>query len=418
MLKELFPRAHERFSSLPLLGPIVDHFTRWLHQYGYQCGTIRVYVKTIAHLDAMLRQQGRNELSEVTREDLRVCRPANSQKNCTFSGTIYVLEQYLDDHSLLSPLYTNPPSRSDVLLSEYKHFLEDVRGLSRSTVISHLRTISNFLVHLGYESTPSKLTDLKSHEIERFIIALGKRHNRASLQHDIAHLRGFFRFAAARNRLPQGLDTSIDTPRMYRQEKLPRALPWESVCSLLASIDRRTPMGMRNYAILFLIATYGLRACEIRFLLLEDICWRQGVIQVMQPKTGRPLVLPLTDATGDVLVNYLHDGRPQSTCRHLFLRVRAPIGPLGDTGVSDVFKQCVKRSGLDIPFKGVHCLRHSYALHLLRSGTSLKTIGDLLGHQTAESTCIYLRLAIDDLREVALDVPGGAVLSHHREEQP
>jgi site-specific recombinase XerD len=91
---------------------------------------------------------------------------------------------------------------------------------------------------------------------------------------------------------------------------------------------------------------------------------------------------------------------------------------LRHTGVNDAFEGCVKRSGLQLAFTGIHCLRHSYALHLLRQGTSLKTIGDLLGHRTAESTCVYLRLAIEDLREVALDVPGGCAPPQEPEVRP
>ena len=124
-------------------------------------------------------------------------------------------------------------------------------------------------------------------------------------------------------------------------------------------------------------------------------------------KTGQLLVLPLTDAVGDILVQYLRHGRPQTPFREVFLKVRAPIEPLKYTGVNDAYSGCVKRSGLKLPFMGIHCLRHSYALHLLRQGTSLKTIGDLLGHRTAESSCVYLRLDIEDLRDVALDLPGG-----------
>jgi site-specific recombinase XerD len=278
--------------------------------------------------------------------------------------------------------------------------------------------MSCFLEHVGYESAPSQLVELKACDVETFITRIGKRHCRASLQHEAAHLRGVLRFGAASDTLPPGLDAHIDTPRVYRLEQIPRALPWESVCALLASIDRSTPMGMRDYAMLFLIATYGLRACDIRALRLEDIRWRQGEIRVAQRKTGQPLVLPLTDAAGDVLIQYLRNRRPQTPFRQLFLRVRAPMGPLKHTGVNDAFKGCVKRSGLKLPFTGIHCLRHSYALHLLRQGTSLKTIGDLLGHRTAESTCVYLRLAIEDLREVALDVPGGCAPPQDPEVRP
>ena len=91
--------------------------------------------------------------------------------------------------------------------------------------------------------------------------------------------------------------------------------------------------------------------------------------------------------------------------RELFLRCRTPRGALRPTAVTEAFQAWSKRSGLAIPFQGPHCMRHSYAVHLLRSGLSLKTIGDLLGHRTLESTCVYLRLAVDDLRDVALSLP-------------
>jgi integrase/recombinase XerD len=409
MLKEFFPKAHQRFSSLPLLGAIADSFCDWLQQQGYRRRCIRILVRMLARVDAMIGQRGRSALLEITREDLQACRPANSQDNRNLAGAVHALERYLEAHSLLSPPAANPLSRSAELLANYKHFLEDVRGLSQSTVGGHLCTVSCFLEHLGYESSPWRLGEIKASDVEAFITHLGKLHGRASLQHEAAHLRGFVRFGAASGTLPPGLEAHIDTPRLYRLEQLPRALPWESVCALLASIDRSTPMGMRDHAMLFLIATYGLRACDIRTLRLEDIRWRQGVIRVAQHKTGQPLVLPLTDAAGDVVAHYLRHARPQAPFRHLFLRVRAPIEPLGRTGVNDAFTGCVKRSGLTLAFTGIHCLRHSYALHLLRQGTPLKTIGDLLGHRTVESTCVYLRLAIEDLREVALDVPSGCL---------
>jgi len=418
MLKELFPKAHVRFSSLPLLGSIADGFSDWVEQQGYRRSCCRIHVRTLCRIDTMIQQRGRSALPEITREDLQACRPANSQDDRNLAGAVRALERYLDAQDLLPPLRPSPPSRSDALLADYKRFLEDVRGLSRSAVTGHLRTVSCFLDHLGYESAPSQLVELKAYNVETFITCLGKQHCRATLQHEAAHVRGFLRFGAARGTLPPRLDVHIDTPRLYRLEQLPRALPWESVCALLASIERTTPMGMRDYAMLFLIATYGLRACDIRALRLDDIRWRQGEIHIAQRKTRQPLVLPLTDAVGAILVHYLRDGRPQVPFRQLFLRVRAPMGPLGLTGVNDAFTGCVKRSGLAFAFTGIHCLRHSYALHLLRQGTSLKTIGDLLGHRTTESTCVYLRLAIEDLREVALDVPGNCAPAQELEVKP
>jgi len=192
---------------------------------------------------------------------------------------------------------------------------------------------------------------------------------------------------------------------VYRLEQLPRVLAWETVSQLLLSINRTTAPGRRDYAMLLLMATYGLRNSDIVGLTLDDIAWRRETLQLTQHKTGQPLGLPLTDAVGTALLEYLRHERTPSACRRLFLRARAPIGPLARTAVTDVFQAWARRSGLAIPFQGAHCLRHSYALHLLRQGVSLKAIGDVLGHRTVESTCGYLRLSFQDLRDVALPVP-------------
>ena len=272
----------------------------------------------LARIDAMIRERGRSTLSEVTREDLLACRPVNSQDDRNLAGTIHALERYLDAEAILPPPKRSVPSQSDALLTDYQHFMEKVRGLSHSTVSGHLRTVSCFLDRLSYESSPSHLVKLKPSDLEAFITYLGKQHCRGTLQHEAAHLRGFCRFGAASGFLPPGLDAQIDIPRLYRLEQLPRAVPWESVCALLDSIDRNTQMGMRDYAMLFLIATYGFRACDIRTLRLDDVHWRQGEIRLTQHKTGQPLVLPLTDAAGDALVQYLRNGRPQTPFRQVF----------------------------------------------------------------------------------------------------
>jgi integrase len=244
--------------------------------------------------------------------------------------------------------------------------------------------------------------------VERFVRCVAKRFNRHSLQHVIAHVRGFLRFLRMSGRGPERAEFPIDTPRVYRQEQLPRALPWETVRAFLDGIDRRRPAGRRDYAIFLLIATYGLRGCDIAGLRLSDVDWQAGKLSIRQRKTGQPLHLPLTDAVATALLAYLRKGRPRCAYREVFLTVVAPILPLKRQAVGYAFRNRVRTSGLNIPFEGVHCLRHSYASYLLRRGISLKTIGDLLGHVSMESTCVYLRLNVDELREVALSLPAGS----------
>ncbi|MEO8183906.1 MAG: site-specific integrase [Deltaproteobacteria bacterium] len=238
-----------------------------------------------------------------------------------------------------------------------------------------------------------------------FVRALGARLSRASLQHPVARIRSFLRFLAGRGEIARGLDSSLDTPRLYRGEQLPRALPWETVRAFLGAIDRSTPKGRRDYAMFLLVATYGLRTCEVAALQLDHFEWRAARIRVPRPKTGTPIVLPLTEGVGAAILDYLRHARPDLPHRAIFLRVRAPAGPIKPTAVTNAFQTWSRRCAVPIPYQGPHCLRHSLAVHLLRQRTSLKAIGDLLGHRSAESTCVYLRLHVDDLRDAALDLP-------------
>jgi site-specific recombinase XerD len=137
-------------------------------------------------------------------------------------------------------------------------------------------------------------------------------------------------------------------------------------------------------------------------LRLDDVA---GRLRVPRPKTKTPIMLPFTNEVGAALIEYLRRDRPDLPHRDLFLRVRAPSGPIAPTAVTEAW---IRRAGLAIPHQGPHCLRHSLAVHLLREGTSLKAIGDLLGHRSIESTCVYLRLHVGDLRDAALEIPPDA----------
>jgi len=175
---------------------------------------------------------------------------------------------------------------------------------------------------------------------------------------------------------------------------------------LLRSIDITSAIGLRDYAMFLLIAAYGLRASEVVALTLDDVAWRKGILRIHQRKTASPLELPLTNEVSAALVKHLKRNTPPAPYRRIFLRMRAPMGVLKPTAITEAFQSMVRRSGLTVLSQGPHCLRHSFAVHLLKNGTPLKTIGDILGHRTAESTSMYLRLATGDLREVALAVPG------------
>jgi len=358
----------------------------------------------LRNVDAYLRCHDVGEVAGLDHKTLVACWRDLIKIFPTSAGTVRTLEQYLVERGLITTArQTTALPQTLALSAQYANHLHEVRGFAASTVSHHRYTAQCFLEYLGEKDTA--VARLAATDIESYIAKVGKRLSRGSLQHEIAALRGFLRFLTAVGRMPTALNYPIDTPRLYRLEQLPRALPWETVRKLLRSMETTSPMGLRDNAMLLLMATYGLRASEIVAITLDDIRWREGVLRIHQRKTSSPLELPLTNEVLSALVKHLKRTPPPAPHRRLFLRMRAPIGALKPTAVSDVFQALVRKSGLSIPYQGSHCLRHSYAVHLLKSGTPLKAIGDILGHRTAESTSMYLRLATGDLREVALQVP-------------
>jgi site-specific recombinase XerD len=402
MLIQLFPRMHRRYSSLRLLGSILGDFAGWLRDRGYPRIAVRRHLRAARRLEQRWARRGRRSLSAVRRADFQVCAPGHSQDDPDLAAAARVLTAYLEQRGLLAgePAPDTPPE-----LTGYQQYLIALRGLASGTIADHLATVSEFLHFVSGKRPAMSYGQLTPRELEEFVQQIAIRVSRATLQHVVAHLRSFLRWLAAHGEAPKGLESQIDTPRVYRQEHLPRALRWDTVRALLQSIDRTTALGRRDYAMLLLIATYGLRSSEIVALTLDDFGWRRGELHVPRRKVDGALTLPLTDDAGDAVLNYVRHGRPRLPTRVVFLRARPPAGVLKPTAVTEVFQTRARRSGLAIPFQGAHCLRHSLAVQLLREGVSLKAIGDVLGHRTVESTCMYLRLATDDLRDVPLSLP-------------
>jgi integrase/recombinase XerD len=405
MLNILFPEAFSKYSGLRILGIVADGFDDWLAEQGYTFGSRRNMIVMLPRIEENLLQHGVGSLDEVSQAQLHTCWNDLIRVFPTLAGSVRALGAYLSTRGLLKTGQPETMTRAAHHIDAYAAFLKTVRGFSASTLNHHLATSTAFLVHIKIEEDSDRLRNLTASDLERFVKKCGQRLSRASLQHTVAELRGFLRFLGARGETRPGLENQIDTPRVYRGEQLPRALPWETVRAFLQSIDRSSRRGLRDYTMFLLMATYGLRSVEVRTLTLDQIDWRAGKISIPQTKNSAVLELPLTDEVGAALFQYLKQVPPQPGYRHLFLRLRAPIGTLRKAAVTQAFHTWSARSGLNIPFYGPHCIRHSYAVYLLKKGTPLKTIGDLLGHRSAESTSMYLRLAMEDLREVALPVP-------------
>ena len=285
----------------------------------------------------------------------------------------------------------------------YLDFLREHRGVVARNVEHQARYLADFFRFLE-RCGLSALEQLTAREIHDFTVGL--THLKPRTRHGYGYvLRSFLRWARAQGTLPLDLSAAIMKPIVYRHSALIRPLPAEAVGRLLEAVDRTQPLGKRDYAMLLLACRYGLRVSNIRRLRLEEIGWRERIIRLRQAKTGRDLILPLLNDVADALVDYLRHGRPRSSAREIFVRHYAPHEALGpDNNLYDVMLRCRRRAGLDLPpgQRGFHSLRHTLAVRMLADDQSLRTIADVLGHASTESTFIYVKSDVGALRQAAL----------------
>lgn len=397
MLSELFPKSHRRYEQSPFASDL-EPFGSWLRHVGYSRAC------TCDHLFRL-----RSTLERIkglppgaTFSDAQLQQAFTSPRlEPLYRGTQRVFARWLQQQGRL--VFSEPGDRFTTLRAQYRQHLGELRGFAASTIRQHDSTLADFLLRGIPGGKP--LAGLSHAHIERYIQVKSREVTRQTLQHVVAHLRAFLRYCHDRGETEAaGLDY-IDMPRTYRGELPPRALDWPIVLRLLASVDRASRCGWRDYAILHLMAYYGLRPSEIVTLRLDSIDWTAQTLSVEQRKTRSVLILPLGPRTLRLLRRYLHRGRPAIDRPELFLRDRSPLVALTHYAVVDLFTMRARLSGLPLQGSSSYGLRHAFAMRLLRRGVGVKAIGDLLGHHTLESTCVYLRINSDMLRTVALPVP-------------
>jgi integrase/recombinase XerD len=296
------------------------------------------------------------------------------------------------------------------LCNEYVQWLTDSRGLAAETVSGHRELVSRLLSWLGERAASAALAHLTIQDIDLFIEAQDATLRRTTRKSMALYLRSFLRYLHGRALVDRDLSTAVVAPRVYTFESIPSALSSADVAAVLKTARQdRSAKGLRDFAILTLLSNYGLRAGEITALRLEDIIWRREQVRIYHSKTGHETLLPLVKPVGDALLDYLQKGRPQvATAREIFIRARAPYQPFknGSSLYSGIVRH-LERAGVKWHGKhGPHAFRHARAVSLLRAAVPSKVIGDVLGHRASDSTAIYLKLATEDLRKIALDVPG------------
>ena len=294
---------------------------------------------------------------------------------------------------------------------EYEAWLRDERGLASASIAAAMWEARNFLRWQFDRGGGAGLATLNVRDVDLYMDMRGPGLRRKSLADVAERLRSVVRYLHRTGRIPTDLPPHIIGPMLYAYEDVPSTLDTEQIAAVLAAAKTDlSPRGLRDHAILQLLATYCLREGEICRLRLEDVNWREESLHIRHTKTNAHSAMPLLAPVGEALFDYLRHGRPRTEAREVFVRSCAPY--IAMTNLYGMVRGRLSAAGVEPPGKrGPHVFRHARAVEMLRASVPQKIIGDVLGHRSTESTNTYLKLATDDLRAVALDVPGMEVLS-------
>jgi integrase/recombinase XerD len=293
----------------------------------------------------------------------------------------------------------------DHLVSDYSAYLHQERGLASTTVKKYLRAARLFLIQQGVTSERG-LSGLSAQQVVRFVQSesAGKC-GAPRTQHVAIGLRSFLRYARYRGYFEPDLAAAVPRVAGWSMASIPKAISPQDAQHVLASCDRRSAVGRRDYAMLLLLSRLGLRAGEVASLTLDDIDWHAGTLTV-HGKGSQESPLPLLDPIGRAIAAYLKHGRPCCQSRRVFLRMHAPIrGFKTEKPVSTAVGRAMQRAGIDSPHRGAHQFRHALATHMLRRRSSLTEISEILRHKDPDTTRIYAKVDLTSLRVLAAPWP-------------
>ena len=306
----------------------------------------------------------------------------------------------------VAPIATHRLTSTERGVQGYIQYLRDARALASATITNYAPFIRQFLTD-EFREGPVRLACLTARDVVRFVQRHAPRLHLKRAKLLTSALRSFLQYARYRGAVTLDLAAVVPAVANWSMPAIPRAIGDPQVRQLLASFNRRTAIGRRDYAIVLLLARLGLRAGEVSGLELEDLDWNAGRISV-RGKRGHRTALPLPDDVGAAIAAYLRHGRPSTACRRVFLRSKAPIrGFLGQCAIGSIVRHALLRAGISSPTTGAHQFRHALATRMLRRGASLTEIGEILRHRHPQTTTIYTKVDLTALRTLALPWPGG-----------
>jgi integrase/recombinase XerD len=406
-------RTLEKFRSGPL-GNRLDGFCDWLLEQGFSRSTIRLHLVNVSHFNEFLGEQNRSEFRTLSIKEVNAffkVYPSQARNRGPLDKHVRRVRRSINrfvqyrQHLGRFDSQHEPPVFATIL-EDYLQWMHDYRHVTTGTLEVRRHSISEFLKWLGLKATYQGLAELTPEVIEQFFLSYAETTGPSARRSMQAALRTFLRFCLQKGVIQHPLDKAVPTLHTYKLATVPRGLSHEQALKVLHSVNRKTPVGRRDYAILQLLYTYGVRGGQVRALQLTDIQWSKNQILFKALKHGKDSLLPLTEDVGKSLLDYLKKARPDCTCPEVFLTSRAPYHRLvRSNALSAIVCRYIIKSHVKVTSKGPHALRHCFATRMVQAGHPLKSVADVLGHRCLSTTFIYTKIDFNALKQVALEWP-------------
>ncbi|MGA8744462.1 MAG: tyrosine-type recombinase/integrase [Solirubrobacterales bacterium] len=379
------------------LGPFVEGYRIRLLELGYTPGTVRGMLKVLGQLGRWMDDEnvepGQLDLAAV--EAFLAARRAGEDRRVASLGELRQLLAHLREVGVMvSAEEPREPTPLERLIADYREWMVDERGLASATVLRYEKLARRFLGERVAAEGERGVGNLTGAEVSAFLVGECTRVSLGAAKGRVAELRSLLRFLHLRGMTELALADSVPSPAGWRETSVPQTISRENVERLLGCCDRTRLDGMRNFAILTLLARLGLRSIEVARLELDDLDWRRGETLV-RGKARRQDRLPLPGDVGEALADYLSLRSPHKA-RQVFLTLRAPTRPIRAELVGDVVRRACDQAG--VPQVGAHRLRHALASELLREGASLIDISQVLRHRDLATTAVYAKIDLGRLR--------------------
>lgn len=412
MLEHYFrrPVTADRIRAL-WLGPQIERYVGWLEARRASSASVLRHVSTLRHFNQFVCARGVTSCEQLPAHvqpfvDEWMRAKARSSLSTAARGAVLAnaqvpVEQLLEltvpgfarvRHRAGTPFVASVPG--------FFPFLRAERGLRPATCDGHAVELRKFEAFLQQRALG--LSDLSPSLLGNYVAERAKSLVPTSLHECTGALRIFLRYLHRENIISADITRALPRGRKYKQSSLPRAIPWGDVQRLLDGVDRRSSLGKRDYAVLMLLVSYGLRAREVAALELDDLDWAHSQLKVPVRKGGHSSIYPLSASVGEAIIDYLRAGRPAVHDRHVFLLCRSPFAPINYYSISRLAAQHIAAAGIQVPRLGSHTLRHSCVQRLVESDVAFKEIGGYVGHRRAESTLVYAKVALHRLRQLAI----------------